>query len=77
MPYRRSKAPDDELPDIVHASAQRAARNVALVGAAAILGGALLYATASIGVAVWTSVIAMSLGVALELYALVFWLRHR
>jgi hypothetical protein len=77
MPTYRDPDGPPELPDIVGASAKRAAIRLALVGLASIAGGAALMLTTVILFMWWVGVLAIVIGVVLEVSAIVFWLRNR
>ena len=74
--YREPDPPkEDPLPDIVGKSARSAAIKLALSGLVCFAGATLFLMTSVLRSVTIASVMAISIGVGLEIAALVFWIR--
>lgn len=77
MTYREPDDPSGDLPDLVGGSGRRAARNVALVGLACLVGGGVIYFTTVVALATVAGALSMVLGVILLVAGAVMFVRHR
>lgn len=75
--YREPELPEAGLPDIVAASARKAAIRLALVGLASIAAGAILVLTTVILFVFYAGLMLVFVGLVLEVAALAFWLKNR